>query len=129
MLWRGGRESSNVEDRSGMRLGRGIVGGGIGTILLIVIGLIFGIDPRNLIDTGGYDTAVNTDAPAASTVDPQTKSFVSTILGYTEDTWDNIFRQQGGTYQPPKLVLYSGEVDTACGFGQAAMGPFYCPQD
>lgn len=129
MLWRGGRQSSNVEDRSGMRMGRGVVGGGIGTIVLILIGLFFGIDPRNLIDTGGYDASSGTDSTATSTVNPETKAFVSTILGYTEDTWDQIFSQQGKRYQPPRLVLYSGEVDTACGFGQAAMGPFYCPGD
>ena len=129
MLWKGGRESTNVEDRSGMTIGRGVVGGGIGTIVLILIGLFFGVDPRNIINTGGYDSGVSTNSPGTSRVDPRTKDFVSTILGYTEDTWDNIFSQQGRTYRPPKLVLYSGETDTACGFGQAAMGPFYCPED
>jgi len=129
MLWRGGRESTNVEDRSGMTLGRGVVGGGIGTIVLVLIGLFFGIDPRNLVDTGGYETNSSAGSAATSTVDPQTKKLVSTILGYTEDTWGEIFSQQGRTYRPPRLVLYSGEVDTACGFGQAAMGPFYCPGD
>jgi hypothetical protein len=129
MLWKGGRESTNVEDRSGLRLGRGVVGGGIGSIILILIGLFFGVDPRNLINSSGYETNSVTDSRATSTVDPQTREFVSTILGYTEDTWTEIFSQQGKTYRSPKLVLYSGEVDTACGFGQAAMGPFYCPED
>jgi len=129
MLWKGGRESTNVEDRSGMRIGTGVVGGGIRTIVLILIGLFFGVDPRNFINSGGYDSGSGSNTPATSTVDPETKDFVRTILGYTEDTWGQIFRQQGRTYQTPKLVLYSGEVDTACGFGQAAMGPFYCPED
>jgi predicted metalloprotease len=129
MLWKGGRESSNVEDRSGMRMGRGIVGGGIGAIVLTLIGLFFGIDPRNLVDTSGTDFNSSGGSTATSTVDPATKTFVSKVLGYTEDTWAEIFRQQGGTYHPPRLVLYADEVDTACGFGQAAMGPFYCPSD
>src|SRR5262252_9441479 len=129
MLWKGGRESTNVEDRTGMRIGRGVVGGGIGTIVLILIGLFYGIDPRNLIETGGYDAGSGRDSTATSTVDPRTKALVSTILGYTEDTWSELFSRQGRTYQPPKLVLYSGAVDTACGFGQAAMGPFYCSED
>jgi predicted metalloprotease len=129
MLWKGGRESSNVEDRSGMRMGRGIVGGGIGAIVLTLIGLFFGIDPRNLVDTSGTDFNSSGGTTATSTIDPGTKAFVSTVLGYTEDTWAEIFRQQGGTYRPPRLVLYADEVDTACGFGQAAMGPFYCPSD
>src|SRR5678816_91782 len=125
MLWRSGRESSNVEDRSGMRMGRGVVGGGIGTIVLVLIGLFFGIDPRNLIDSGGYDASSGGDPAATSTVDPETQAFVRTVLGSTEDTWGELFNQQGKTYRPPRLVMYSGEVDTACGFGQAAMGPFY----
>jgi predicted metalloprotease len=91
--------------------------------------LFFGVDPRNLINNGGNDPNSNPSSAATSTVDPQTGAFVRTIVGYTEDTWSEIFNQQGKTYRPPKLVLYSGAVDTACGFGQAAMGPFYCPGD
>jgi len=129
MLWKGGRESTNVEDRSGMRLGRGIVGGGIGSIILVLIGLFFGIDPGSFINSGSNDAPASTDSTATSTVDDSTKQFIRTVVGFTEDTWSEIFQKEGLTYHPPKLILYSDEVDTACGFGQAAMGPFYCPRD
>jgi predicted metalloprotease len=129
MFWRGGRESTNVEDRSGLRLGRGIVGGGVGSIILVLIGLFFGIDPGKLINGGSYSGESTPDSSSASPVDDSTKQFIRTVVGFTEDTWSEIFHKEGRTYHPPKLVLYSGEVDTACGFGQAAMGPFYCPPD
>lgn len=130
MLWRGGRESTNVETRSGSRLGRGIVGGGIGSIILVLLGLFFGVDPGAIINRGPSDeadTAIDRTVPGPEA--ESTQKFIRTVVGYTEDTWSEIFQKEGGTYHPPKLILYSGEVDTACGYGQAAMGPFYCPAD
>lgn len=124
----GGRQSENVEDRRGMRVGPGVVvGGGLGTIALIVVGLLLGVDPRDILNdagSGSVASEVNT-APA----DDETKVFVSTIVGFTEDTWSEIFREGGSRYQPPTLVLYTQSVESACGLGQAAMGPFYCPED
>ena len=128
MDWSGGRRSTNIEDRRGMRISRGVVGGGLGTIVIVVIGLLLGVDPGDLINSTGYDTDTTTVQPA-SPADDAAKDFVSTIVGYTEDTWSEIFQEGGGTYRPPTLVLFTGAVESACGFGQAAMGPFYCPPD
>ena len=133
MQWNNGRRSTNVEDRRGMRVGPTVIGGGLGTIVLVLIGLFFGVDPRSLVNgpTGPDDDSVS---PASSTVatapsNDNTKEFIETVVGYTEDTWTDIFRSQGRQYRPPKLILFTHAVDSACGFGQSAMGPFYCPRD
>ena len=137
MKWEGNRESDNVEDRRGSGGGGGFgIGGrsiGIGTIVLALIGWgVFGINPLTTIGVlsggGGAPTTQQGPAPAPPANDRQAK-FVSTVLADTEDVWSNIFAQGGGRYQPPKLVLFSGAVGTACGTGQSAMGPFYCPGD
>ena len=125
----GGRRSTNIEDRRGMRLGRGVIGGGLGTIAVVVIGLLLGVDPSVILnDTSGYETDTTAVQPS-SPADNAAKDFVSAVVGYTEDTWSDIFREGGGTYRPPNVVLFTGAVQSACGFGQAAMGPFYCPPD
>jgi predicted metalloprotease len=124
MLWNGGRRSTNVEDRRGMRLGPSLIGGGLGSIVLVLIGLFMGIDPRTILNNSPDEAAV-TSAPS----NDDTKDFIETVVGYTEDTWTDIFRREGRQYQPPKLILFTRAVDSACGFGQAAMGPFYCPRD
>jgi uncharacterized protein len=127
MLWRGGRRSMNIEDRRGMRSGRGMMGGGIGGLILLLISLYFGMDPNVSLNPGG---TVDATGPVASTpAEEETKEFVSTVVGYTEDTWNEVFERQGQDYREPKLVLFSGAVDSACGFAQSAMGPFYCPAD
>jgi predicted metalloprotease len=101
----------------------------LGTIALVVIGLLLGVDPSVILNqTGGYDTDVTAAGPA-SPVDDENKAFVETVVGFTEDAWSEIFREGGSSYRPPKLVLFTGAVESACGFGQAAMGPFYCPGD
>jgi predicted metalloprotease len=128
MDWSGGRRSTNIEDRRGMRIRRGVVGGGLGTIAIVLIGLLLGVDPGDLVNSTGYEpdtTAVQPTSPA----DDAAKDFVSAVVGFTEDTWSEIFREGGGSYRPPTLVLFTGAVESACGFGQAAMGPFYCPPD
>jgi uncharacterized protein len=128
MDWSGGRRSENIEDRRGMRISRGVVGGGLGTLAVIIIGLLLGVDPSALLnDTTTYDNTAPVQPP--SPVDDAAKDFVSAVVGYTEDTWSEIFREGGGRYRPPTLVLFTGAVESACGFGQAAMGPFYCPPD
>ncbi|MDO4796291.1 MAG: neutral zinc metallopeptidase [Brachymonas sp.] len=137
MRWEGGEQSSNVEDRrraggGGMMGGRGI---GMGTLLIAVIaGMIFGVNPLQLIGmlgAGGpvqvqQQPAPTNQQPAANDRDLQ---FTKTILRDTEMVWDKLFRDAGGNYIQPKLVLFSGYTPTACGTGQSAMGPFYCPLD
>jgi predicted metalloprotease len=121
MQWAGGRRSSNIEDRRG--IGPGMIGG-LGGLVLLLIALFLGVDPRAIIDTT-TERSVN----AGNAADEHTKDFVAAVLGYTEDTWSEIFQKNGGTYREPKLVLFTGAVGSACGFAQAAMGPFYCPSD
>ena len=122
------RESSNIEDRRGMRVSRGgLAGGGIGTIVVVLIGLYFGIDPTVLLQTN-VDTTPAPQSRQAGAND-EMRDFVSRVLASTERTWGEIFRRNGAEYEQPKLVLFSGAVESACGFAQAASGPFYCPQD
>jgi len=129
-----GPGSSNVEDRRGQRFGgRGLIGGGIGTLVLVVIGMFFGIDPRVIL--GLADTVQQVQAPAQAPAGKvgapadEMGRFVSVVLADTEQTWNTLFRQLGRDYQEPRLVLFTGATPTACGTGQAAMGPFYCPLD
>ena len=139
MRWEGNRESDNVEDRRGSDGGGGggfPIGGrgiGIGTVVLALIGWgVFGINPLTTIGvlSGGGSAPQAQQAPAHKPpANDQGAKFVSTVLASTEDVWTQIFSQQGARYQPPRLVLYSGVTRTACGTGQAAMGPFYCPGD
>ena len=133
-----GRESSNVEDRrgegggfgGGVRLGGGRLGI-VGTIVLALVATYFGVDPRVVLDTvGGGGAPPAAQAPAARPPANDAEArFVSMVLADTEDTWNAIFRSAGRQYEDPKLVLFSGATRTACGVGQAAMGPFYCPGD
>jgi hypothetical protein len=133
MKWEGNRQSDNVEDRRGdgapMLGGRSI---GIGTIVVALIGgWVLGINPLTLLGVlSGGGSVVQAPAPAQAPPAHDTMAqFVSTVLADTEDVWGPIFQQGGGTYREPRLVLFRGAVPTACGTGQAAMGPFYCPGD
>ena len=131
MKWEGGRRSTNVEDRRGMAGRPAFVGGGLGTIVLILLALYFGVDPSFLLQnapvTGGQETAGPT-LGADGQPDPAA-DFISVVLADTEDTWTQIFAAAGQQYRVPNLVLFSGAVQSACGFAQSAMGPFYCPAD
>ncbi|MCM2572832.1 neutral zinc metallopeptidase [Achromobacter xylosoxidans] len=126
------RESDNVEDRraSGPRIGgRGTIG--IGTIVLALVAMYFGVDPSVVLQMAEGPPAQQQQGPAARPPanDPQAR-FVAKVLGETEDTWSAIFQKDlSRQYVPPKLVLFRGATPTACGTGQAAMGPFYCPGD
>jgi predicted metalloprotease len=127
-----GRRSDNVEDRRGFRVSPvGLAGGGLGTILLVVAAMFLGVDPSVILDTGGPDTAPPAQRAPATTSPEEERlvEFVKVVLADTEDTWHAVFRQQGGSYREPRLVLFSGAVDSACGTAQSAMGPFYCPAD
>ena len=123
MRWRGYRQSGNVEDRRGMG-GLGMAGGGIGLIVAIVA-LLFGVNPGDILQGGGSQEQA-TSTPAA---DDTLAAFASTVLASTEDVWTDIFRQSNAQYTAPRLVLFSGAAQSACGFAQSAMGPFYCPND
>lgn len=129
MRWRKGRESSNVEDRRGMRAAPTLAGGGIGTIVIVLVAMYFGIDPSFLLQGGSLDGASSQQSAQLSPADDESSRFVSVVLADTEDTWRALFQQRGGAYQEPKLVLFSGAVQSACGYAQAAVGPFYCPAD
>jgi predicted metalloprotease len=124
-----GRESSNVEDRRGMSLGGG-KSIGIGTIVLALVAMYFGIDPSVVLQGGSDMSAQQQQGPApAPPADDEAARFVSQVLADTEDTWREIFKRNGMQYRDPKLVLFSDATPTACGTGQSAMGPFYCPAD
>ncbi len=125
------RESSNVEDRRGMSMPGGRAGGiGIGTIALALVAMYFGVDPSVVLNMGQGLNQNNApvEARPIPADDPDAK-FVAKVLASTEDTWGKIFQASGQQYSPPKLVLFSGQTPTACGAGQAAAGPFYCPGD
>jgi hypothetical protein len=132
MRWQSGRRSSNIEDGRGSRIPRGIKGGGIGILLLALVGMYFGIDPAVILNVGEtvQDTSPESSTPYQPTAEEkELADFVSVVLADTEDTWQEVFSASNRTYVEPKLVLFSGAVESACGFAQAAMGPFYCPAD
>jgi predicted metalloprotease len=146
MRWDDFRRSDNVEDvRDGGGGGGGggfgpIGGGGLGIGTIVVLGLVgwaLGIDPRILIGgaeiLGGggsqYEEQARPGPARSGTPSDETGQFVAAVLGSTEDTWQEIFRQSGQTYHAPKLRLFAGAVQGGCGMAQAAMGPFYCPRD
>jgi predicted metalloprotease len=129
MRWQTGRRSANVEDRRGMRVSPRMAGGGLGAIVIIVLALLFGVDPRMLTQMMPTETSVPASGPAQPGQRDEMSEFVSVVLADTEDTWNQLFRRGGETYREPTLVLFSGAVESACGFAQAAVGPFYCPAD
>ena len=132
MRWENGRRSDNIEDRRGMRVGKkGIAGGGIGAIVLALVAMYFGVDPSVVLNQAGNLAPPQTQSsPApASPEEERLKEFMSVVLADTEDVWGTLFRGSDQQYVQPKLVLFSGSVQSACGFAEAAMGPFYCPGD
>jgi len=152
MKWRSGRRSRNVEDRRNQRAGTGLrfpfpggfggragrsipkgKTGGLGLIVIVLLALFFGVNPLNFFEGQSPrelqhpPTQTQTGQPPAAT--DEMSDFMSVVLADTEDTWKKIFSDAGRTYQEPKLVLFAGQVGSACGYAQAAMGPFYCPRD
>lgn len=131
MRWKDGRRSSNIEDRRGRRVSKGIKGGGIGILLLALVGMYFGVDPKLILNLGGQmggDQQTTQHTPTAE--ENKLAEFVSVVLADTEDTWNLQFQKiSGRPYAEPVLVLFTGAVQSACGSAQSAMGPFYCPGD
>jgi predicted metalloprotease len=129
MLWQGQRESENVEDARGSGGGRLVMGGGIGTVILVVLYLLLGGDPQALFNAQqqaqvSQPAQVNTQAPR-----DDASKFVAVVLADTEDAWNDVFRQMGRKYEEPRLVLFTDVIQSGCGFARGATGPFYCPQD
>jgi hypothetical protein len=125
--------SSNIEDRRGMSVGRGVAGGGIGIVVIALIAMFLGIDPSAVLQSGisegpasGSQQPVDARAPSR---DDKEADFVAAVLGSTEEVWGELFARNGRTYRKPTLVLFTGAVQSACGYAQAAVGPFYCPPD
>ncbi|MCP5407560.1 MAG: neutral zinc metallopeptidase [Chromatiaceae bacterium] len=132
MRWQGRRSSQNVEDRRGSGIARKAGGGGIGVIVLALIAMYFGVDPSIILNQGGGmlgGSGTESVQYQPTEEEQQLAGFVSVVLADTEDAWNRVFERMGRRYQEPKLVLFSGSVESACGLGQAAMGPFYCPAD
>lgn len=142
MRWRNRRESGNVEDRRGFGGGptmglpigrRGLAGGGIGAIILVVLALFFGVDPGVVlqsVQTSGVGPGTDySGAPASGENQDDLKRFVSVVLAETEETWNELFAQMGRQYEEPVLVLFNSAAQSACGLADTAVGPFYCPGD
>jgi len=128
MLWKGRRESSNVEDRRG-RAPKVILGGGIGTVILVLAIYFLGGDPTQILNNSQLNNSQTTSSYQGTAEENELAQFVSVVLAETEDVWTELFRKEGSNYTYPKLVLYSKSVQSACGFAGAATGPFYCPGD
>ena len=129
MLWQGRRESENVEDARGSGGGRLVMGGGIGTVILVVLYLALGGDPQALFDAQqqaqvSQPAQVDSQAPR-----DEASKFVAVVLADTEDAWKDAFRKMGREYEEPRLLLFTDVIQSGCGFASGATGPFYCPQD
>jgi uncharacterized protein len=128
MQWKNRRQSQNVEDRRGSPA-TGIALGG-GTIVIVLLALLFGVNPQDILQQ--TSTAPGSTPGVEQPVDPhqeELKQFASVVLADTEDVWSQVFTEMGQQYEDPVLVLFSGQVDSACGYASAAVGPFYCPSD
>ena len=133
MKWQRGRRSKNIVDRRGSGGRRGIVGGGIGTIVIILVALYFGVDPTFLLEgmqSASVPSSTSGTRPTADDLagDP-VADMISVVVADTEEVWRDVFAASGRQYEEPRLVLFDGVTRSACGLGQSAMGPFYCPAD
>lgn len=138
MWWQGGRRSENIEDRRGGSLPQGVrLGGmgGLGVLIIAVVAMFLGIDPRVLFQGGPISDSPYVSVPPsqgtreAPVGNDELRDFVSVVLADTEDTWQEVFQRMGRTYQTPTLVLFSDAVSSACGIAESTTGPFYCPMD
>ena len=131
MRWKGRRQSTNVEDRRGMGMGgKTAIGGGIGSIVVILLFALLGGNPGDLMNNTPPTNGSNTNAPMnVSSQEEELADFVSVVLADTEDVWSTEFEKRGIVYENPKLVLFRDSVQSACGAANSAVGPFYCPGD
>ena len=129
MRWRGERQSTNIEDRRGMSVGRVAVGGGLGTIVIMILALLFGINPQQLFEQLPSDQPGVQSSRPTTPEEEELKQFVGVVLAKSEDVWTDVFRKNGRQYREPTLVLFNDRVQSACGITGAAVGPFYCPGD
>jgi predicted metalloprotease len=130
MRWQGGEQSGNLEDRRRFG-GRGVAIGGGSLLLIMVVGLLFGVDPQQLnqIVNQAQGPAAPGEERELTPEEERQREFMATVLRYTEVVWSEQFQRAGERYEPPKMVLFSDQVETGCGVAPAAVGPFYCPQD
>src|SRR5262245_57245020 len=126
MRWQGRQGSGNIEDRRGMGMALPVGGGIGGLVLLLLFSALTGQNPLNMITSSSPDQTTGTSGVRDD--DPQAQ-FASVVLADTEDVWHQVFQSKGGKYDAPTLVLFTGATQSACGVGQSAMGPFYCPND
>jgi len=130
MKWKGRQSSSNVEDRRGQgRSSKGLVGGGIGTIVLFIIVALLGGNPMDVINNSQFIDSGSPSEYVESAEEGELADFSSVVLKETETVWSDLFEEQGWQYEYPKLVLYDGNVDSACGAADSSFGPFYCSGD
>ena len=130
MRWRGERQSTNIEDRRGISGGRVAIGGGLGSIVILILALLFGVNPQRLLEQlpGEQPSEVQSSRPT-NPEEEELKQFVGVVLAKSEDVWRDVFSKNGRQYREPTLVLFTDRVDSACGMAGAAVGPFYCPGD
>jgi len=135
MRWRTSRRSSNVEDYRGRSFGVGSgLKLGLGGVVALVAAYFFGLDPRMILGLLESTGSLQEEAAPVTPMDPnappdEASDFVSAVLGETEDVWGQVFQLGGAQYTPPRLALFTDQMPSACGFAQAAIGPFYCPAD
>jgi len=131
MRWRGERQSDNIEDRRGISRGGMAIGGGLGGVVILILALLFGVNPRQLLEqlpSQDPPPVTQTSRPVNRQQD-EPKQFAAVVLANTEDVWTDIFRESGRQYRKPTLVLFTDQARSACGLAGAAVGPFYCPGD
>jgi len=130
MLWKGRRQSANIEDRRAGRMPGRIAGGGLGTLVILLLVWLLGGTPQEVLQTGkSFDSSFSQDTTGQFSANDEEREFVAVVLADTEEVWGKVFREQGISYRASKLVLFNSMVQSACGFSQAASGPFYCPGD
>ena len=129
MKWRDRRQSENVEDRRTMGTGQAAGIGGVGLLIVLALSLLFKVDPRELLPDPSQTGGSSGEVAPLSEEDQQLGQFVSVVLADTEDVWNKKFQEMGKTYVEPKMILFSDQVESACGTATAAVGPFYCPGD
>jgi len=132
MEWEGREESENVEDRRALGKRAGLAIGGVGGLVLLALALFLGVDPQRLLGPAGQGPGVGPGDQQAQPADPAEERmarFTKVVFHDTEVVWDDLFDRMGKVYRKPTLVLFSGQVDSACGTADSAVGPFYCPGD